>query len=319
MVLVHCAYLPQTHTEPYHNHSTTPIHPLRYPRFTLVLQTVAALIPGYEALWKHTPTILIDTVGAPIIYPLARYIFQTKVLAYVHYPIISTDMLKAVRERRHGLNNHSFIANNALLSRAKLAYYHTFCKLYAFSGHATHFSFTNSSWTHNHILSLWKEPLKTRILYPPCDITSLTNLPIPNRQKLLISIAQFRPEKNHMLQLEVFKDFQKSPQGKDIQFVLIGGARDAGDEKIVARLRIFIEKHALKNVEVVVNAPYSSLRQYLSLATAGLHSMRDEHFGIAIVEFMVRVFLTYLAVGHSPYIVTLCTYQTSGRRSDPHC
>ena len=39
-------------------------------------------------------------------------------------------------------------------------------------------------------------------------------------------------------------------------------------------------------VEFVVNAPYDQLRSYLERALVGLHTMRDEHFGISVVEFM---------------------------------
>ncbi len=35
-----------------------------------------------------------------------------------------------------------------------------------------------------------------------------------------------------------------------------------------------------------VNAPYSELLGLLGEAVAGLHTMRDEHFGISVVEYM---------------------------------
>lgn len=44
-------------------------------------------------------------------------------------------------------------------------------------------------------------------------------------------------------------------------------------------------------MEFVVNAPYSTMLSWLSRASIGLSTMVDEHFGINIVEFMVRNFL----------------------------
>jgi len=41
-------------------------------------------------------------------------------------------------------------------------------------------------------------------------------------------------------------------------------------------------------VEFVVNASYSTVLDWLSRASIGLSTMVDEHFGINIVEFMVR-------------------------------
>ena len=39
-------------------------------------------------------------------------------------------------------------------------------------------------------------------------------------------------------------------------------------------------------VEFVINAPFSDLRRALGESIAGLHSMKDEHFGISVVEYM---------------------------------
>lgn len=43
-------------------------------------------------------------------------------------------------------------------------------------------------------------------MYPPCDTTDLQLLPLDRKLKhlYLVSVAQFRPEKNHRLQLEAF-------------------------------------------------------------------------------------------------------------------
>lgn len=42
------------------------------------------------------------------------------------------------------------------------------------------------------------------------------------------------------------------------------------------------------HVEFVLNAPFSVVLDWLSLASIGLSTMVDEHFGINVVEFMVR-------------------------------
>ena len=44
------------------------------------------------------------------------------------------------------------------------------------------------------------------LVYPPCDTTQLQQLPLDRRLKqlYLISVSQFRPEKNHRLQLEAY-------------------------------------------------------------------------------------------------------------------
>lgn len=39
----------------------------------------------------------------------------------------------------------------------------------------------------------------------------------------------------------------------------------------------------------LVNAPYPEIVRRLGEASMGLHTMQDEHFGISVVEFMVRL------------------------------
>lgn len=43
------------------------------------------------------------------------------------------------------------------------------------------------------------------------------------------------------------------------------------------------------NVEFLANAPYPEIVRRLGEASIGLNTMQDEHFGINIVEFMVRL------------------------------
>jgi len=56
----------------------------------MLCQSLASLFVGFECFVRLRPDVFIDTTGAPFIYPLAKYIFGSKVIAYVHYPIIST-------------------------------------------------------------------------------------------------------------------------------------------------------------------------------------------------------------------------------------
>jgi len=48
-----------------------------------------------------------------------------------------------------------------------------------------------------------------RLVYPPCNTTALAALPLGGRERLVISVAQFRPEKDHALQLRAFAAFRK--------------------------------------------------------------------------------------------------------------
>jgi alpha-1,2-mannosyltransferase len=60
---------------------------------------------------------------------------------------------------------------------------------------------TNSSWTNAHIQDLWGNPDSTTKIFPPCDTRDPreSSLVRSDRQNLMISFAQFRPEKDQAL------------------------------------------------------------------------------------------------------------------------
>jgi alpha-1,2-mannosyltransferase len=65
--------------------------------FTLLRESLGAMVLGYRALCRVTPSVFLDTTGCAFTYVPARLLFGCRVVAYVHYPTISTDMLQLVR------------------------------------------------------------------------------------------------------------------------------------------------------------------------------------------------------------------------------
>lgn len=67
-------------------------------------------------------------------------------------------------------------------------------------------SIVNSTWTAGHIRQLWWHWKAPTVVFPPCNTLALQQLQLDRKLKrlYLISVAQFRPEKNHRLQLEAF-------------------------------------------------------------------------------------------------------------------
>lgn len=67
----------------------------------------------------------------------------------------------------------------------------------------------NSSWTEKHILDLWDIPFRTHRVYPPCEVSNLKNLEhIESDQIIILSVSQFRPEKDHPLQLQAMYELR---------------------------------------------------------------------------------------------------------------
>lgn len=257
-----------------------------YPHFTLVFQALGSIILGLEALWRCVPDFYLDSMGYAFTYPVFQVLAASKVACYVHYPFISTDMLDRVSNRSSAFNNASIIASSSLLSSGKWLYYWIIAKLYGFVGRFSELTMVNSNWTKNHILDLWGADDRTVLLYPPCgsekELKMLRGVGCAKRQKLIVSIGQFRPEKNHALQLEAFSLFlENSPDAKDYKLVIVGGARNSADHDRVAALRKRCTELQLENfVELKVNAPFEEWMKLRKTATIGLHTMIDEHFGI---------------------------------------
>ncbi|KAJ1741676.1 asparagine-linked glycosylation protein [Coemansia sp. RSA 1821] len=294
----------------------------KYPRLTLMMQSIGSLMLAAEAIHQFVPDVFIDTVGYAFTYPLVNLLSSNiPIIAYTHYPTISSDMQTMVSSRESGFNNDPRIAASPTLTSLKSAYYRMLAHAYAFSGSFADMVMTNSSWTHGHIIKLFDLPRTTNVVYPPCDTAALAEFSLENRQKVIMSLAQFRPEKNHSLQVEAFAKFLKEhprykapeskpkPALKDILHVLegskeaklieypllvmIGGARNIEDEARAESLRQLAKSLEVSSqVYVIVNAPWSQVQLWLKHSSIGIHTMRDEHFGINIVEMMAAGLLT---------------------------
>lgn len=249
-----------------------------YKRLTLLGQSFGSILVGIEALLRHPCDVFIDTTGFAFTFPFAKFVAGARVAAYVHYPTISTDMIDSVAPKS-----------------IKLVYYRLFAHLYSLIGYfACDFPMVNSSWTLNHIKSLWKNR-NTVIVYPPCDTSSLQAAALQHSRKdLIVSIGQFRREKNHLLQLHAFAKVLETYTAKPLKLVLLGSCRGPSDEKRVEELKIEAAKLGIQSdqMEIILNAPFPTIVEYLTTASIGLHTMYNEHFGIGVVEMVAAGLLT---------------------------
>lgn len=270
--------------------SVDQLNPDRYRTLTLLRQTVWSGVAMFSqvASSPSLPSVLIESVGIPFAYPLLSVFCGIEVIPYIHYPIISSDMLRRVSGNVVSYNNNQSITSSRWKTTGKVLYYHAFSYLYWLCGRFAHKSMANSSWTANHIRHMWGcEPT---IVFPPCNVALLLSEAATTtaRKPIIASVGQFRPEKNHLLQIESFCEaLPRLPKGS--QLVLAGGARGAEDENRVAVLK---EKAAAlgliegDNIKFMVSRPYSEIVSLLCSATIGLHTMTDEHFGIVVVEYL---------------------------------
>ncbi len=260
-----------------------------WPRFTLAGQMFGSIILGLEALVYCRPHVLFDTMGYAFTYPLYKWLTGCKIVSYVHYPIVSTDMLRVVASGRASFNNQSKIVRSKFLTTVKIIYYRLVAMMYGFVGRRSNIVMVNSSWTYGHITDIW-EHANTSIVYPPCDCKSFLGVASnrPKQEFRIASVGQFRPEKDHKKQIDTIKATLRKWQGSGVvKLVMIGSCRDEGDHRRVAALKEYCTQlDVLDNVEFLVNVSFGRLQEELGRSLIAIHTMWNEHFGISLVECM---------------------------------
>ena len=261
--------------------------------FSLLQESIGAMRLAYFGLQAVPPSLYIDTTGAAFSFLPAYCLFGCRVMAYVHYPTISTDMLQLVWDRRFDSNHDNKSSSSTLRSYAKLAYYLGFASLYGAIGSlTTTLVLVNSTWTYNHIRSLWRGARgRVRIVYPPCSIpkTKTQTSRRSSTPDTIVSVGQFRPEKDHALQIRAVQRLQQLHPDVKCRLVLLGSCRNDEDAARLEALRKLAAPTtgSSATIEFVVNAPSATLQEWLTQkAHVGLHTMWNEHFGIGIVEMM---------------------------------
>lgn len=221
-------------------------------------------------------------MGYAFTLPLAKLLFAIPTGAYVHYPTISTDMLR------------SLPATSSLHTHGKRLYWRLFAQLYTLSGRGIDVIMCNSSWTASHLRTLWPGASRAiTVVFPPVAVAELSAaIPLPGsaaheRERLILCIAQFRPEKKHDLIIEAFALYcAANPQDGATQLVLIGSVRHSEDATRVYDLRLQAHGRGVKDrVVFVCDASWPEIQRWLGRAWIGVNAMWNEHFGIGVVEY----------------------------------
>ena len=119
----------------------------------------------------------------------------------------------------------------------------------------------------------------------------------------------------------------------DTKLVMVGGCRSDVDKQFVEELKALAKKLSIQvrsdvlhgklaayhlahvspqrqdKVEFRINAPIEDLKELLATCSVGIHTMWNEHFGIGVVEMMVRKLcmgLLTVFTRASPFRVCVC-------------
>lgn len=270
-----------------------------WPFLTLVAQSIGSIVLGWEALSTIVPDIFIDTMGYAFTLGLSKWLFpKTPTGAYVHYPMISTDMIENLAAGGQGVNAGK---GAGFKGKLKLWYWQLLVWVYKKMGSTIDVVMTNSTWTQAHISDLWgqyrRDAGKTAsvvAVFPPCPVEELEQKIDVSassetlRSNSILYIAQYRPEKNHELIIRAFAKFVKSGSeaSKGAKLVLVGSVRDDDDRKRVYAYRLLpVELQIKELVDFQTDVPFSEILNLLQTSSVGVNGMWNEHFGIGVVEY----------------------------------
>lgn len=87
----------------------------------------------------------------------------------------------------------------------------------------------------------------------------------------------------------------------DSKFWLVGSTRGPEDVAIVASLKDMVKKLKMQDsVDFKLNVSRDELNQIFKLSKVGIHTMKQEHFGISIVEMMSAGLITIAHASAGP-------------------
>lgn len=263
--------------------------------FTLVGQLIGSVLLGLEAMYELSPDIWIDTIGLPGSYWLVNLILKVPIVAYVHYPIIQPDMFNKLKFNSLG-SLKSFKPNLGDLKQAfKFIYWSLMSFVYTYLGLCVDVTLANGSWTFDHIKNIWSRNSSESlsILYPPCSTETFAYTEeTQERENKLLYIAQFRPEKRHLLIVSEFNKFLNSlreakvPVSSWPKVVFLGSCKTKDDSHVLDDLREQVKQMELADfIEFIVDCSFDEVKSALSRCKFGLNAMWNEHFGIGVVEY----------------------------------
>lgn len=193
--------------------------------------------------------------------------------------------------------------NKSVLKQKRIEivlFFKFFFQFYGLTGQCSDICMVNSTFTLEHLNNLWNRSLY--LVYPPCEVDFLKKIERraerPEKIRIL-SLAQFRPEKDHPLQFQAMYELREIIPEELFErttLVLCGSCRNTDDSNRVKDLKDLSKHLSLENnVEFKVNITYEELLKEFESSCIGIHTMKDEHFGIGVVELMAAGLIT---VGH---------------------
>ena len=113
------------------------------------------------------------------------------------------------------------------------------------------------------------------IVYPPVDTGWMTAHNYQERQRAIVTVGRFTPDKR---QFEQIKLAEALP---DVPFHIIGFA---GGNEYYRRCQRYVDERRLRHVQLHPDAPFEQMRALLQSSKFFLHTLINEPFGLTTVQ-----------------------------------
>jgi len=134
------------------------------------------------------------------------------------------------------------------------------------------------------------------VIYPPVEVNAFAKATFNSeRQNKVVSCGRYSPEKNYENVIEVAKGL------KDVDFAVVGSFSGKKSLNYYKKLCSTLSAQKLVNVDLLKAVEFNDLLQLYGKSKIYLHSMKDEHFGIVVVEAMAAGLVPVVFQGGGPW------------------
>jgi alpha-1,2-mannosyltransferase len=134
------------------------------------------------------------------------------------------------------------------------------------------------------------------VIFPPVEVEAFAAVAKDNkREKKVVSCGRYSPEKNYEYVLEAANRL------RDVKFAVVGSFSGEKSMKYYEKLRSITSEKSLANVELLKALTFKDLLTLYGTSKVYMHAMKNEHFGIAVIEAMAAGLVPVVYRGGGPW------------------